>query len=184
MSRRRLDSNGWSRWCGAAALAALLAAAGCSSADEPSSTTSTTPATATETPESVATSSTPGSGESNPDDVDATRNARVDGDLFFSTLDVSRIGILTPGTGGGGRPRLEWTPIPEAAVYEVNIYAPSGEIYWAWSGSSTSVHVGGEPLLGPNSAGPTVIPDMTWYVLALDESGLIVGQSPVVGIAP
>ena len=108
----------------------------------------------------------------------------IDGPLVFAALDVPIIGI-TSGTGGqGSRPVLAWVPVDDAAHYEVSLFAPSGEMYWAWSGATPAIPVGGEPLLGPNSAGPAVIEGMSWYVLAIDAEGLIIGQSPLVTTHP
>ena len=134
-------------------------------------------------------------GGSDEPDADAVENepaehepetpaALTDGPLAIPELDVPIIGVTSPLAGGGPRPVLAWLPVEGAVGYELSLFAPSGEIYWAWSGTTESIPVGGEPLLGPNSAGPAVIPGMSWYVLAIDDQGLIVGQSPQVAVAP
>jgi hypothetical protein len=66
------------------------------------------------------------------------------GQPLFEGLDAA-VTLVTATSGGGGRPLLEWQAVDGADLYVVFLYAPSGEVYWVWSGAATAVHVGGEP---------------------------------------
>jgi hypothetical protein len=91
---------------------------------------------------------------------------------------------LTPESGGGSRPLLDWEPVAGAEQYAVFVYTPSGEAYWAWWGPEDEVHVGGEPQLTEGAPGPAVTEGMSWAVLALDEAGLPLAVSPERSLAP
>jgi hypothetical protein len=76
--------------------------------------------------------------------------------------------VVTPEAGGGDRPDLEWAPVDGAVRYDVTVLAPDGSVYWGWSGSETSVPLGGFPRLVPEAAGPRIITGMSWTVVAVD----------------
>jgi len=105
------------------------------------------------------------------------------GPPMFEGLDGGIV-LRTPTSGGGERPLLEWEPSAGAEHYVVFLYAPSGEAYWVWSGDDTSVHVGGEPQLGPGSPGPNVVEGMSWAVIAYDADMVPVAVSERRPIAP
>ena len=115
----------------------------------------------------------------------ATTAPEVDqpGPPMFAGLDGAIV-LQTPASGGGERPLLEWEPSAGAEHYVVFLYAPSGEAYWVWSGDDTSVHVGGEPQLGPGSPGPDVVEGMSWAVIAYDADMVPVAVSERRPIAP
>jgi hypothetical protein len=92
--------------------------------------------------------------------------------------------LTAPTSGGGARPLLSWDPVDGAGSYVVFVYAPNGDIYWSWSGSDTSVHVGGEPQLGDGVSGPSVAQGMTWGVIAYDADLLPIAVSEKRPIAP
>lgn len=90
----------------------------------------------------------------------------------------------TPATAGGPRPELNWEPVPDAALYLVTVFDPSGAPYWAWQGETKSVHVGGEPQLRPEAAGPSVIEGMSWEVIALDGDLALLAASERQDLSP
>lgn len=92
-------------------------------------------------------------------------------------LGLDSMVILTPVSGGGDRPDLAWEPVSGAALYHVTLLAPDGTVYWGWSGSETSVPVGGFPRLVPEATGPRIIADMSWTVTAtgVDDVPIAVG---------
>lgn len=92
--------------------------------------------------------------------------------------------LLTPVSGSGTRPILEWTEVSGADHYLVSVKTAEGNGYWAWRTESTSVPVGGLPRLNEQAAGPRIVAGMTWSVIALDESGAIIAASNHRPIAP
>jgi hypothetical protein len=173
----------------AASVALLLVAlllAGCSGA--PQATDSPGPASAepvarpetpgapppTDEPSSLAPTSDPGDATDSPDGTPAP---------LFGGI-AARVVLLTPISGGGTRPLLEWEPIPDADHYGAYVYAPDGSIYWAWTGRQTSVHVGGEPQLREGAAGPSVVDGMSWAVIAYDAELLPMAVSELRPISP
>lgn len=94
------------------------------------------------------------------------------------------VDLLTTATGGGIRPLLEWEPHDNAGAYTVTVYAPDGSAYWSWTGSTTSVHVGGEPVLDDTAPGPSVIDGMSWGVIALSDSFVPIATSHLAPIGP
>lgn len=83
-------------------------------------------------------------------------------------FDVGQIEATAPVSGGGTRPELEWEAVEGAQEYRVTVFAPNGDPYWATQTDNTRVHVGGEPQLNEQTAGPSIIPGMTWRIIALD----------------
>lgn len=112
------------------------------------------------------------------DDSDAAAS-----EPMFAGLDGT-VTLLTETSGGGLRPLLEWEPVDEADHYAAYLYAPNGDVYWAWTGHGTSVHVGGEPQLRDGASGPSVVEEMTWAVMAHDGDGLPLAVSQQRPIAP
>jgi predicted small secreted protein len=94
------------------------------------------------------------------------------------------IELLTPTSGGGIRPTLEWASVEGAAHYIVSVRTPEGEGYWAWRTEDTSVPVGGLPRLNEQAAGPSIAEGMKWFVVALDESDSIIAVSNHRPISP
>lgn len=74
------------------------------------------------------------------------------------------------------RPVLAWTAVDGADHYGAYVYAPSGEIYWAWQGRETSVPLGGA--IG-DAPGPLAADGMTWAVIAYDAELLPITVSVV-----
>jgi hypothetical protein len=92
--------------------------------------------------------------------------------------------LLTPQSGGGERPLLEWEPVSGADRYVVYLYAPSGDTYWVWMGFDTAVFVGGNPQLRAGASGPSVVDGMAWAVAAKTFNGVSIAVSELRPIAP
>jgi hypothetical protein len=92
--------------------------------------------------------------------------------------------LLTPTSGEGIRPLLAWAPVSTADHYALFLYAPSGEVYWSWSGTATEVHVGGEPQLRDGASGPSVVEGMSWAVIAYDAGMLPIAASEIRPVSP
>lgn len=75
------------------------------------------------------------------------------------------IGLETADGEFEGRPVLSWSPVDGADHYGVYVYAPGGQIYWAWRGRDTSTTLGGD--IG-DAEGPAAGEGMTWAVIAWD----------------
>lgn len=99
-------------------------------------------------------------------------------------FDIPAIEVATSTSGEGPRPELAWEPIPDTVFYLVTVYTPSGDPYWAWQGERTAVHVGGEPQLEPDAAGPSVVDGMTWEVVAVGPSDELLADSGRMEISP
>lgn len=113
----------------------------------------------------------------------ADEETRPAAEPLFAGLEES-VTLLTETADGGHRPLLEWEPVADADHYSAYLYAPSGEVYWAWTGRDTSVPVGGAPRIDDGAPGPSVTDGMTWAVLAHDAAGLPLAVSEQRPIAP
>jgi len=157
-------------------LALVVASAACSSSDQVAPTGDTGPGSTTTT--ATATTADGGTTTLAGSTTTVTYPSNAD-DLGVGTIEQ-----LTPISGGGTRPLLEWAPVDGADRYFVLVSAPSGVIYWGWRTSDTSVPVGGYPQLNEGAAGPAVSEGMTWTVTAVDADGRIIAVSPHRPIAP
>ena len=155
-------------------LAMILLAVSCGSSDDSSAQSSDVSTTTTS---EVSTESSTGS-ETVVDGTDPNST-----EPLFGSFDYE-IDLLTATEGGGTRPVLEWSEVPDADHYGVYLYAPSGEIYWAWRGYTTSIVVGGEPRLADTSPGPSVVGGMSWAVVAYSADLLPLAVSPEAAISP
>ena len=154
-----------------AVLALALMLAGCGGStdettvgepNEPAVTTTEAPAAA---PESTPTEPAPDGGEP----VELTL-----ADVFDP--------IATEPTESGPRPLLAWEAIEGADLYQVVVLGADGEPYWAWSGTETEIHVGGNP--EPQALGAWVHESMTWTVSAHGPEGQVLGLSSPAGLEP
>ena len=66
--------------------------------------------------------------------------------------------------GSGSNPVLSWAPVDGAVLYRVVVLDPDGDAYWAWSGTETSIPVGGSQT--PTLVGARVFDDVSWHVSA------------------
>ena len=91
---------------------------------------------------------------------------------------------LTPTSGGGTRPLLEWAAVDGAATYFVTIYTETGGSYWAAVTEDTKTFVGGPLQIPAGRTGPNVAEGYTWVVYAEDADGNLLAVSPPRPIAP
>lgn len=82
----------------------------------------------------------------------------------------------------GSNPVLAWDAVEGAVLYRLVVRDADGRPYWAWSGSDSSVAVGGSA--EPTAVGARVFTDMTWQVSAHDASGLPIAVSDVGTLSP
>ena len=170
--------------CAVLSFAVVSACSGSDSSDEADEVTTplATPADATDTTEQVGSDSDSDSdsdeGVTETADVETTDAADeptaetappateppAAPEPLFGTGD-NLIGLETADGEFEGRPMLSWTPVDGADHYGVYVYAPDGQIYWAWRGRETSTPLGGD--IG-NAAGPVAAEGMTWAVIAWD----------------
>lgn len=157
-------------------LAVLVLAAACSGGDGSAGTTQDSPATS-DVPDGGEVGSTATTGPVENSTTTTTVVTPVD-------FDLPSIEVTTPTSGEGPRPELSWEPVPETVRYLVTVYTPSGDPYWAWQGEKTAVHVGGEPQLEPDAAGPSVVDGMTWEVVAVGPDDEPLASSGRMEISP
>lgn len=92
--------------------------------------------------------------------------------------------LITPTSGGGERPLLEWAPVDGAVVYIVSVFAETGEPYWSAVTTESRTYVGGSEQIPEGRTGPNVSEGYTWIVYADDADGNLVAVSPRRAIAP
>lgn len=112
-------------------------------------------------------------------------NGADDGELFAPFPGITPIELLTPAAGVGQKPLFEWTPVKGAARFALFLQFPDGEPYWAWSGADSSIYLGGLESPPPeDAAGPILLEDMAWAVLAFDAEGNVIASSVLQSISP
>lgn len=104
-------------------------------------------------------------------------------EFFLPGVDVPEIEQLTPTTGVGGRPLIEWGSFEDAHAYELTVFGAGGTIYWSAVGPETSIYLGGAPA-SDQSPGPQIQEGMTWAVVGLDADGKVIAQSRIRPINP
>lgn len=155
-------------------------------ADEPAAASTTDPAApaatapdATTETASDTTTDTTTAPESTPPTAPPTTQPAAEPEPLLAGFD--ELIELTVASGEvPDRPVLSWTAVDGADHYGVYVYAPNGEIYWAWQGRETSVTLGGA--IG-DAPGPAVADGMTWAVIAYDAALLPIGVSVVAPLA-
>lgn len=158
----------------------ILVMAACSGSDEPGSvgdpvTTVDTPPTTTESGSSVPASSTTAPADDDTTTVPSLLELR--GDLGLDIL------VLNPITETGSHPTLNWQPADGAAAYWLVLRDAGGRPYWAWTGTDTSVRVGGGDSASTNQTA-ALHAEMTWSVAAFDEEGNLIALSDSASVAP
>lgn len=95
-----------------------------------------------------------------------------------STLDLLLAGIVhMSASTDGSPPTLSWNAVPSATRYLVLAWNASG-LTWAWAGTATSVTYGDTSLNGvPAMSAAQFAAFTSWSVLALNESGAVVGAA-------
>lgn len=142
----RLSSAAFATLFGLAVVTGL-AVTSCSSDGEPSASSVTT---------------TTDSGERTETTEAATDDAELAAVVVFDVL-------ATEPTDPGPHPELVWSAVSGAASYDLIVLDGAGDPYWAWSGDSTSVYLGG--VQNPDAAGAWVFEPLTWIVTARDGEG-------------
>lgn len=151
-------------------LCVVLAACGGSAEQADTSLTGTTATTeATTATKATTTLTSPTTSE-----IDSSGSVR---DMGIESI------TLLPAGEGGPHPTLSWDPITGAETYWLFLRDGSGQIYWAWSGTATSVRVGGgtSPDLNQTAA---LYEEMSWSVFAFDDTGILLALSDVAEASP
>ncbi len=151
------------------ALGLAFSAAACGGGDEESSN-ETVQAVATTSEASVDVST---GDDSLPDDSDESANPELPPP--FPEL------VVQP-TEAGPRPLLAWDAVEGAANYQLVVLDADGTAYWAWSGTETSVFLGG--MENQNAVGAWVFEPLTWVVAAEDADGATLAMSARAELLP
>ncbi len=107
------------------------------------------------------------------------------GEPFLPFSGLTSIQLLTPSSGAGIKPLFEWSPIDGAAQYSLFLQFSDGQPYWTWTGTSTSIYLGGTDSPPPeDAAGPILEDGMSWSIIALDAQGNIIATSALQLISP
>ncbi len=175
------------RWCCSALLGAvtIVSACGGSDGDGTASLSPTTPsappASAEPASEPVVAPSTAPS--STPSTAPSETSVHVAELSDLASLDA--IVVDNPPTSNGERPLLAWEPVDGASRYALTLAELGGTVYWAWTGTSNAVWLGGqndEP--PPDAAGPVLVEELVMRVVAFDESNAIIAASTPTPITP
>ncbi len=95
------------------------------------------------------------------------------------------ITLKTATHGGGAHPVLRWKRVPRASRYLLSVNTVKGAPYWSWTGTESKVRFGGGPLGSSRRAGGAALTrKMRWFVVAFDDSGVILAASKLRSIAP
>jgi hypothetical protein len=154
-----------------------------------SGSTDTTGLADTSTPDPLVSSTTLATGEDTTTSVvseattSTTTTVTEDFEFFLPGVDVPEIDQLTPTTGVGGRPLIEWSSFEGTHAYELTVFGAGGTIYWSAVGPETSIYLGGAPA-SDQSPGPQIQDGMTWAVVGLAADGNVIAQSRIRPINP
>ncbi len=159
---------------------ALLGACGSDGSDQQESqvpTTTPTPAdsAAPPTTSTATTNAAPATTAGPEEDPPSLAELRSD-------LDIDVV-VLEPASEGGNHPTLGWQATEGAASYWLVMRDGDGRPYWAWTGTDTSVRVGGGDSPETNQTA-ALHETMTWRVAAFDEQGNLVGLSDTATVSP
>ena len=152
------------------------------------------------TTEAAASSGDDAPTDSTEDDPDATTDSTADSTDDTSTDDepaseperdlrttLAERGVaelsLDPTVESGSHPTLSWPAVDGATSYWLVLLDSAGEPYWAWTGSATSVRVGGGDRDATNQTAALHEP-MTWTVSAFDAAGALLAISEPANAAP
>ena len=97
-------------------------------------------------------------------------------------LDVETVALGAVPTGQR-RPVLSWAPVAGAARYALVVRAGGGAPYWAWTGTDTTIRLGGSGD-GESVQLALLHEPMTWRVSAFDASGRLLAISDVGTLRP
>ncbi len=127
----------------------------------------------------------PACGAAAPGDSGPAAQQQPDSQPYLPFSGLTSIELLTPANGAGEKPLFEWAAVEGAARYSLILQFTDGQPYWAWSGSQTSVYLGGtHSPPAAEAAGPALQPGMAWAVLAFDAQQNIIAASQLQAISP
>lgn len=158
------------------AIGVAIALAGCSTSDSVSTGAETT-ATAAQPATTGAGPSTPDTTAPGNDDIGASSLVELRSDLAIDVLELDAT------TETGRHPTLSWRPVDNANSYWLVVRDAEGRAFWAWTGTDTSVRVGGGDTPDVNQTA-AVHEAMTWRVAAFDANGRLVALSDEGFLAP
>lgn len=90
---------------------------------------------------------------------------------------------FNPTTEAGSHPTLSWNPFEGAMSYWLVLRDTDGRPCWAWTGTDTSVRMGGGDSSDTNQTA-ALHAGMTWSVAAFDVEGNLVALSDTASLAP
>ncbi len=90
---------------------------------------------------------------------------------------------LEPTTETGNHPTLSWQPVDGAASYWLVLRDDDDRPYWAWTGSDTTVRVGGGDRSETNQTA-ALHGEMTWRVAAFDTDHDLIALSDTARLSP
>ena len=90
--------------------------------------------------------------------------------------------LVVQPTEPGPRPLLAWDAVEGAVNYQLVVLDADGTAYWAWSGTETSVFLGG--MENPDAVGAWVFEPLTWVVAAEDPNGATLAMSARAELLP
>lgn len=132
----------------------------------------------------------PSSSTTTPGDTAETKSTTTMIDATTSTVAEPAINgavpieQMTPTSGGGDRPLLEWVPIEGAVTYIVSVFTETGAPYWSAVTTEPRTYVGGAEQIAEGRTGPNVSDGYTWIVYADDTEGSLLAASPRRAISP
>ena len=91
--------------------------------------------------------------------------------------------VLESVTDAGSHPTLAWQQVQGASSYWLVVHDAEGRPYWAWTGSGTSVRIGGGDRSETNQTA-AVHESLTWRVAAFDADGVLVALSETASLTP
>lgn len=162
------------------AMVMLLAACSSDSSDEGSSTTSPPSTTAPAGDEAIATTTAPATTSAPATTAALTPATPFDGTSILYA-DSAPLSVTVTGTN---RPQISWEAVAGADRYSLVILTDGGESVWAWSGTDTSVVVGGAGEVDRPGLGARV-PTPSWgLVIASDPDGAVLAVSQPTAVGP
>ncbi len=105
--------------------------------------------------------------------------------VYLPGVQLREIALLTPASGAGAKPFFEWEPVEGADWYGLVVKTADGQPYWAWMGRQTSIYMGGtSEAPREDAAGPRLIEEMFWAVVAYSADGKVIAASLLQPVAP
>jgi hypothetical protein len=119
-----------------------------------------------------------------PNSTESTEPPEAPSEPILAVPGAETIVQITPTSGGGTRPLLEWEPVDGAAEYLVIVFADDAQPYWSTITDQTETYVGGARAIPEGVDGPEVADGYSWAVYADDNNGAPIASSARRPIAP